>query len=356
MFANIPAMLGFYPQESFVLGFFAPNEQRGYTLGPIARVSIADEQYYDAVFAGISDRPQGMIVFVYAITGELENPQVIQALQALMGAANRFAVSIEAAWCAKIIQTGEPYRLLCGPRADELTTATTGVDCWEAGHIAPPYASIAFRHLAASGELPELDRDAAYAFFGADASEQHRQWVNRITKQGVRRAADMLAEITADNAHGRRTFTIAMSSFTALLRRIERQGRGVDKLMHDEECMEYAAAYWSNNLFRDATLAAASGEHAAAMGTLALAAARNFRGQLRANALCVFAVTTLAGDVWVRALPAVRVALDEVPEHRFAELLHEAILTGFGRLALNSCVRAAKHLAWQYGEKIPDAA
>lgn len=349
-------MLGFYPQESFIAAFFTPNRGGGFSLGPLARVDITNEDCFEPLFDGAKRRPAGTIVFVYAVTGALRTQQVVLQLQALLNAAAAHNVAVEAAWSTREIRSGEPYHLVYGPRADELAPTTTGIACWESGIVAPPCASIAFRHLAATGDLPELDRDSAYEFFDGELCDTTSPWVPRVQEAGMRQGTALVTAILAGESNSRRTFDVAMTSFIGLLRRLERQRLSVEALARDEEAMEYAAAYWSHNLLRDSTLVALDGPHAKTMSDLALAAARTFHGVIRANALCIFALSILSGEVWVRALPAVRVALEEAPGHRFAELLHEAVLGGLGQVALQSSLRASHEIAERYGEASSEAA
>lgn len=359
VFANIPGMLGFFPQDSFVIGFFMPKGTRGYELGPLARVSIADAKCYRAVFEGLCYRPEGMIVFVYVIFGERGYTSTIMHVRRLVAEAAEQGIRIEAAWGAKEIQAGEPYELLFGPHAYELGNGTTGLECWDSGEIAPPIASISLRELAAKGELPEPDREAVFAYFNASAqhkatAEQRTRWEER----GVRQGLHLVDGIRQGTPEARRMFTQAIEDCFGILNRITTEQLSVDTLAVDGEFMEFAAAYWSQILLRDAIFVALG--HGAglaeAMSKLALASARTFQGEIRANSLCAYAAAMLAQKLWVRVLPAVRVALEEVPQHRLAALFENALIQGLTSMTLESCVQAAEYLTYRYGEQLPEAA
>lgn len=356
IFANIPGLLGFYPQDSFVVAFFLPNHQQGYKLGPLVRVDITDTESFDDVFLGVPCRGQEMIVFVYAVVGHRGSLEVIQYLQQLTAAATRHGVFLEAAWATQRIQAGEPYELLFGPAAKDLGANTTGLECWELGAIAPPMTSIALQKLVAGGELPEMDREATFTYFDPQENYADQDTVARWRRAGTSQGEELVFGIQQPSIDGRRTFTVAVESFMSLLDRIETRKLSVDTVAADDECMEFAAAYWSQVLLRDATFIALGQGHASALSILALAAARVYSGVIRANALCVFAAATLASDVWVRAVPAMRVALEEVPGHRLAFLMSSALAQGCCRKTVESCIQAAEYLARRYGEEIPDAA
>ncbi|MGV0438138.1 DUF4192 domain-containing protein [Corynebacterium mastitidis] len=294
LFATIPALLGFYPQDSVVLMGLEPHgsgqpdpvilgrrpERGTYALGQVLR---ADASAPPGVLAQGRSllAEEGSGAFVAFVVGA-PPPEGLRAVLRDWARGEVSPPFCWGCWHAPGIATGERYAAVRGVPVPAQ---------WRAGTIGSVAASPTMGCLLKRGELPEINRREARVFFepqGAPWPVDARDCLALVSE--IRRP-EALAEVMAEAG--------------ALL---EGEARHLAILLgHHRVC--------------DALIPEVI-EHAEGAHRTMLEVARKTRAEVRANALCLYALAAAqSGRQW-RVPFALQAAQEEIPGHNLARLLH----------------------------------
>ena len=320
LFANIPGILGYYPQESLVLMCFLPSGGGAKKkLGPVIRLDL----WRDEAITGVGDAlyrydPEFLLAFI--ITQAVDSPQVRAVATQLRayGDSSVFPAPVTSCWVSSEIFSGNPYQLvfdLNDPQFDDVRRYGRG---WRKGTIEHIAASASCTALLEEGDLPEVDRDSAvrtfelYPHLGVAAARRNAR---RAIRQGHR----LLSRIQS----GSGDISEELESIGALCRAVEDS----PPLAGSTAVIQRAAALLSDSDLRDC-LVMVFAEHRVAARLVCLEVARSHTGRVRANALCLFALCSFNSPASMRGYHALQVALREDPQHRLTTLLLEAYVRG----------------------------
>lgn len=344
--ANVPGVLGFYPDESVVL--IALDRAQGRTsLGPIARIDAHRTQDLAAAVSFIE--ASGFPVFIAVlVSAQLEvekacdgpggtgavrpNPRCEAVLSSLEDACCSAATTCLGAWGCDEIYSGAPYVLLkeFGERGPEFSGGL-----WESGRVEDIVSSESARHLLQHGLLPELTREDTFNRF---ASQQ--PCLNN--KSLVSAAADVESELKGGGVPAfeslRNCFDERIAAVAPFLTRGQALPQGE---------IEYFALFCSSILLRDCIADRcfdASPEDARAMSAVWLHVARHTPTHVRSQALTLLALAELSVGNNAVATPAVNLAIAEDPSNTFAPLVREVLLRNCADAAEKACRRATDSL------------
>lgn len=320
--ANIPAFLGFYPTESVVAISIGPNG----VMGPILRVDLTDAEQLNRHLENAraaSTQPPTVLCFVLSADPE-EREAAAAELSECTGV-----------WGLAQIETAAPYERLDAHGPTRLQRS--GV--WERGKVANVATAAAMVHLVSAGDVPELTRSDTFAYF--DRPEALDDDTAAELQATVEHWGELLVQKIADA-------TVAPEDLAGIMRSalLDAQSAGAEALAPGgvpwcEEVL-LPAVMWTNTYTRDLTLTAFAEGLLPAAHRCSLAAARTFTGELRANALCVFALTAAAQGMSVRSFPALLLANAEQPGHRLSQLLLQSFRRGLIKETISACFRGAR--------------
>ncbi|MBC3185406.1 DUF4192 domain-containing protein [Corynebacterium sp. zg-331] len=296
LLANIPAVLGFYPQESVVLVGLDHDRASRYRMGPVVRGDYpVPPDVLDAAVRTILEAGAGscMVFLVGAVPSE-------ESVMALQRALHHPQLFLWGMWRCDEIATGQRYM-----RVGE----SNGSVRWPAGMIPMIAATPAMQVLVDRGELPALSRKEACASFqpSGDPWPVNKQEIQHLVEK-IDRQPGLLAELMAE-------------------------GQDILRGLGDKT---HVVFFLSHTMLRDALVHPVV-EHAEQSHRLLHQAARHTRGEARINALCLYAIAAVAcGRPW-RAALALYTALAEAPTHNLSRLLH-AVLTQCGAQTMLNAV------------------
>ena len=134
MFANLPGILGFYPEKSIVLAGFHRSEstqQPGkYVLGPLFRT---DSNRTDAIADILRNLTMSTdLIFGFIIDNGIYSdsnsaPCAQDYVRSLCAIARDHDAPLAAVWATPSLYTGEPYRRVFGLTQHDVGPATTGM-------------------------------------------------------------------------------------------------------------------------------------------------------------------------------------------------------------------------------------
>ena len=341
LIASIPAFLGFYPTDSLVMVALDPRHtwERHSRVGPVTRADLFDGDAVADTLGALADVgvTAAFAFFVGEDPGEgLSHTGTAVALH--REAADR-GIRVPGTWWIPHIISGAPYRILVDATGDApCVTGRCGADRWMNGVI-PDIATVAaMRELVSDGGmLPELTRREALEFFARSTPGPPEDLVRSIAEQAASWGSEVVARrYPADGESAPGDFPDVYLSDL-----IQETGRLLDSGGNPTEnvaLLSGAARLVAHSRIRDVVLRRAVGpESAGPLAELMLAVARTFRGDIRCNALCVYAVALIARGRTTRVWPALRSACDENPHHRLTGLLLSAYGRGRFDLILESC-------------------
>lgn len=350
LLANLPAIFGFYPQESLVLAAFDNVGGSRYRLGPVLRLDLDDEHAFHALHEladGVLSDSCTDLVFAFVITRRHQGAELDDAVDRLLELEDYGVMSIDACWTVPEVLRGERYRLLFGP-------SPLGVDegsVWSAGRVADVTGTQSMQPWIAHGALPELSRSDAAARFApirpgdrpddpVDAAELE-QW----EAFAYRIAASACEEETPEQA---RWLAAVATDLHLLLEEIDATGADAEELVDDAETLVVAAVAMAHSELRDIVAASVLGT-AGAAAELLLAVARRFRGAIRANALSLHALAMIRRGLPMVATPALTAARTEAPGHTLSGLLLEASRHGLADEVLRCVETGSRDTRRHYG-------
>ena len=320
LLANIPGLLGFYPTESVV--FMAiDTTPRGPAMGPLARVDITDAQGTITDIAPLlaEHAREGVFAFLISKQPLTELREVSHWLYSLDRAED--GVEIDAAWYAQEITQNAPYILLHGTvNAD----GSGPMKKWVEGTIPALTDAPSMRSCVDHNVVPELNREDFFSVFAPGNSYLDAEEA-KVLAQQARDSATRYREQVAV-AHGKKRKDL-LDHFLEDAQWALEQVASVEEAEQDskllESCAVWLATTWTRDLVVD--ICAKAGESGA---DLLLAAARTFSGELRANALTLFALAQLEQEWDILAGPALQLVTEEFPSHRLGALLCQAYRHG----------------------------
>lgn len=304
LIANLPALLGFYPEDSLVLIGFTSTDPRSsrFTLGPVLRIDLDDLGVLPEI-AGHLDRHGPDLIFGFLVT-EREDDDLELIVDELFAVAEVGLIDISSCWVTRRILTGEPFALVFGPDIPE--------PAWSSGVVAPVTQAEAMAPFLVQGELPDLTRD------------DHLDHVARYNPAFDEAEADVLARFAhayaAELQTRPGTVRDVVLDFQHILTEITDQDTSVEELMGGEELLVATATILAGIELRDAAMGDVL-DHAAPAARLLLAVARTFGGTIRCNALCLYALAVIETGMSVRAMPALMASVAEKADHSLTHLM-----------------------------------
>lgn len=309
LIANLPAVFGFYPNESVVFATFHFAEGTAFRLGPVLRVDVGDL----GALAELERRPGAffdcdlvfcVVVSAKVVTDPWRRAGLRDSLGLIEAAVDASPAVLAGVWGCEEILTGAPFVAL-GRSAARLTPG------WEEGVIASVAGSVAMAPWAAAGRLPEISRSDTFErfshhnpHFGPGELRALQDWARKL------RPGDDPDTVEALGAKIREG---------ALL--------SVDDYRRDAELLRLCAVVLGDVRLRDAVVGDLLGSPAVGAEVM-LAAATSLDGEVRANALSLYALAVIAQGFAMDAPPALITALEESPRHSLSLLLLDAVHTG----------------------------
>nr|WP_246858091.1 DUF4192 domain-containing protein [Corynebacterium sp. sy017] len=344
LLADIPGHFGYYPEESVVFLSFRhvknnatvthTDSENTWSIcsdniepGPIIRLSLADLDYAHDV--GVAVRSIGANI-VLAVIITRENVDKLDELHAkLMHIANDAVSEIVGCWWVPEIKTEAEYQLLF---ADENFFPDMEKNSqWYQGKVAFISCSPVMQAIMRKGELPDLTREEAmdyfshrYSAFSADKREQ-------LNKIAVSNGMNLQIQMFSENI-----------SVSELLTEFEKELLCTDdRTAYNSELLVFFAAHFATSFVRDRIILALLNQPQAAKIIL-LAVARSFSGEIRANALTLFAILVFIYGPHFRGVIALQQAQLAVPGHILSKLILKGYQRGMTKELLGAICRGAR--------------
>ena len=341
LLASLPGALGFFPNEAVVLMHLRPLDADGAaedcasapTQYKVSNYQCADIGSASNIHDMLCDVPVHNRAFTFAVVVSRvpESMMVSVALDLLSSAYDDDGPLVDACWFVSEIADGTPYAMMFGPCPDHFDSV---VDLgWggaaECGTVSSVAASPSMRPLLENGLLPELDQSFVFEHFdpvsladvarcdhlAARAHERGGELLDLtfvapyLARPAIERACDLF--ITAP------TVSLIDSEGSLL----------IDDIFSSDEDLELFAALLSRNRLRDCLIVDALANPNGA-GAVLLSVARNFTGEIRANALSLWAMIAVSRNLPAWAGVALQRAEEEVPGHNLAGLLVKIMQIG----------------------------
>lgn len=331
LFANVPGVLGFYPEESVVLLCFdlVDSDKSRYQLGPVLRVDIED-------VLRLHFTPQMTSDLILALIVSRGDPAGGNIGAATTFLAESLHIDTEAIWHTTEISEDAPLTLLWGQRAADQGSS------WRLGTIPPVHTAQATQDVLGHGRIIDLSRDEATSdFIPADLIPADRA----VLDDAVTRRLHQI-----DYAVG--SAQSIVQSLIAELRELLHDPRTAitpDSLTADQVAVAIAAFDADHEHVRDLAM----GEIIDWPGTgaaVSLVAARNTNSTTtRANALCAYAAAAHVAGASSKvgfALDAAKVAAND---HTLTTLLAYAHVHGVLDDAVSVVRQQITELREKYG-------
>lgn len=307
LIAEIPGVLGFYPQEALVIMLFQQIGPTQYQLGPVLRSDL-NAVDLDELSGMLTDDffPTDLALAVMISENDISVHNTVGMLR------DTCLANLAAVWSLPSIYTGAPYAAAWV--APEAANALT----WHAGRVSPITATTSLKTLAGRGQMPMLSREEASTQFKANSNDHlSADELGWITAE-VGSQLDHLYD--GDNLRD-------VDAVRGLLRDLEEflsDGRvfSCDQWQRDPGALAVATTALAQTDLRVRDVAVGILTRAGAAGAeLALAVTTTTEDDAtRANALCAWA---LVHHVDPLAALALQQALETCPNHNLAQLLTE---------------------------------
>lgn len=325
--ANLPGILGFYPQDSLVIATFTRLGGDNFELGPVLRIDIDDLDHLPDLSRTIDDLDEDL-VFGFLVT-ERTDEAVDAIIDALLLCVEEGPLTLDALWVVPEILTGEELILGFGPQWSLDST-------WVHDRVAPVSSARAMEPLLAHGELPDLSREEAGEHFHPGNPHLSEEECGQLTRFALSHARQIppgaYPEIIRD----------------ARLLIEEAQGATLGELLDDEEVILTVATLLGTLEMRDLLIEDLLDQPDAG-APLMLAVARTCRGLIRHNALALYALCSVAQGLSMRASHALQAALEEDPTHLLSRLLLAPAQAGAFEFMISSVREGSRIVRGQYG-------
>lgn len=339
LFANVPGLLGFYPQESVIFITLALRDGSSQMAesGPIIRMDLDElhalPEVHDIVRSATIDYVIALIISERCH----EDASYLQKItDFLLSDSHQGIVPIQWIWHTSAIFNGNSFHLVYDRDQDD----NPEVASWHTGKIPSITAAPATQDMVARGELPELNRQDCLDYFSPVAADEIKDStpVFHAAAAFICRAETKPEVVTAE-----------LAEITEICQKIE-SGELVEPTSDHHHKI---AVVLSRTALRDLFLNVFCA-HPEAGKQLSLAAARNYQGIIRNNALCVYAMCNLATDRTVRTFHALVTSQQHDPDHRLTSLLLTAYQAGVGEKILAAIKQGALATYGQFGLQPPN--
>lgn len=324
LLANIPGILGYYPQESLVIVTLEAASHGTRALGPVLRLDLTDLRYAFDIGDAI-DSAKVDLAFAF-IVSENADAELIDHLQSLLRALSGCGLlPLQQCWFCHSITSGEHFYRVPIVEDEPMSGAQS-----QRGIIPDISTSNSMHALLAAGELPMLHREEVKEYFSQRPRWAHQAWRSASTTTVIERGLRLQAELCKGAKH--------------IDTELDRLGERI--IAHAKADTIRAASVkdlgvWMTTVaLRDAAVAAFLRDRDAGRAA-ALAIARCFEGDLRANALCMYVVCSLGTPASFRVPFALECAQEECPEHRLSNLLSLGYRKGESETVMGAVVRGS---------------
>lgn len=319
LFATIPGIFGFHPDNSVIFMCFDHVEESRFELGPALRIGIEALVDLDEAVTYIADHSLVMVLVVSDDPIKVE--EATNALEPLRtnGALNHLA----GCWATRRIATGEPFHMTLGPGE--------GAEEWESGLIGSVTDSPTATHSLIHGHQISESREEALALFARDFTPLGEARAQELTARALQRA-----DTFERTAVGYAQFTEELRKFTHDVTAMDRTS---NSFIYDEEALEVGLTAVANTDVRDYMLSHLLDTPHVTMELMLAAARASTDDHMRSNALCVYSLAALMSGSSAQAHHALHAGATEDPSHTFTCLLLNAMQEGHHD-ALLDAVRA----------------
>lgn len=337
LIANVPGILGFFPNNCVVITtvHIADYAKQRAELGPVLRIGLDSLEHFHDMMDSIESFEYSIMVGYLVLNSETsaDESQVKQAKDLL--ADQRFFRSTEIYACYQVttLLQGEPMQFLCGEGMPNKSWLHPTV-----GNIA---ASPASRSLLDHGMLPALAREELLAkFLKPNPYHQDEASLDELDGACYSRGMALFGELVEDDDY---SYAEALEYPKSILRGI--MGRQVesitDMVCKELEFIEEFGLWCSMKRHRDA-LSTLIPDFAPELRGVLMAVAMSTTGEIRANALCIYALAASYEGIPSLVNFALQVVHSEMPEHRLGDLLRMAYQVGHMQETTEQAIETAK--------------
>lgn len=325
IFALIPSVIGYYPTNSLVVMNFDIADDHALIMGPMLRTDLGTLTHDDLVdaitmYSSISD------IVLCLIVGD-ERTIDAGVYDELVDAERHGYIA--GVWRTNTIAEGEAFTQ-CVPETD------TPID----GTIASVMANPMAHHLISKGVLPEVNRDTLLGYFAYAGRNEDMARLERAATTIARTASTMLRD--------KHDPTMMASLVEAAAHTIENAPEDdllpdivtVPDAHIDEVELTALMACIGTSRGRDA-LALTLLDHPRRASHVLLSIAIHMRGEIRANALCLWALIAVGEQLGSIAHIALETAAQEVPGHNLTRLLTQVIDAGMYNQLMTNFVKGS---------------
>ncbi|PRQ10519.1 hypothetical protein C1Y63_11065 [Corynebacterium sp. 13CS0277] len=391
LFATVPTVLGFFPQESLVILTLDEVEPAAadptsgdrptrYQLGPVLRVNL--DNLDDGETLGQLERliptlsqPLAFLLVVsqeVATIGEtivLAEEELTRRLRRVERLLHANRTIVAGCWVVPELLKGETYHRIHGHPAEdaavvdlELLRSPNGA--WDSGDMGDPAGTHAMRAIVKAGYTVAVDREEALGTFapvppplGVEGMQRVLQRaeesISRLLSRGCEPPAVAAAgEILAPRVRDAAGVATLVRAYRGLLQGLVAGEETPESLSVDPEAMTIVATVLGDSLLRDLAMGTMTEDYAVAGHQLMHAAATIFRGPRRINALALLALYQAGGPCRMHMVPALMTACAEDADHRLSRLALDCAHKGMFTDLQRACLRAAHAVRREY--RIPD--
>ncbi|WP_284871898.1 DUF4192 domain-containing protein [Corynebacterium sp. MSK008] len=339
LIASIPAALGYFPNEAVVLinAYSPPGATPTLEIGAYLDADVGNTESIQRALQRIP-LVRHVATFAVIVTRVPESQMVAVAAEGLRMAADAFGEIVEACWIVSEIADGTHYQLLFGPDPGTADAVWDWGADYEQGTVTSVAAAEPMRPLIDHGVLPELHKSDVFGHF-EPVFAPDVEVGETLARSAYRRGAELFTLVRTDPQAAREQITQACGVYEAApdARLIDTDGSLiVDDVFTSLDDVELVAAMLTGGRLRDFLIGDALNRPRAA-GAVFLTIARNFSGEIRANALCLWGMVALSQGLIGWASTALACAEDELPGHNLSALLSGVMDIGQGPKVLELC-------------------
>ena len=339
LIATIPGALGYFPDESVVLINLYSHPAAAQALD-IGTYLDADVGNTESIQRALQLIPAGRHVATFAVivTRVPDSQMVAVAVDGLRRAADEFGEIVEACWIVSEVADGTPYHLVFGPDICSARDLWGWNATYQCGTVSSIVTAEPMRPLIDQGVLPELHREELLAHFDPVSTPDARK-CETLAPGAYRRGAELVDLVDVAPAMAREWLERACDIFLGAPNTSVIDNSGsliIADVFTCSEDVELLASVLSRNALRDCLIVDAL-NHPRAAASVLLTIARNFSGQIRANALCLWAMVAVSLGLTGWASAALASAQKEVPGHSLSGLLASVLGIGQGHVLLELC-------------------
>lgn len=332
LLSNIPGILGFYPSDSIVLMAFEESDG-ALTLGPTLRFDIADVSSTLTEALTAIDYHRCVFIMPFAITTSA-NTDLHSIANEIFNQAALLEMPITGMWHTTEIAEGEPFGMIARDLNDihpDFIDMEELPEHWKRGRIENIVNSATMEPFIREGRLPGFDRDEVHAplhtrnhIIDADTLELTRA-------QALHAAMIMQDKNTLDNPRYGYDLADLLNECKELIFQASTYGYdAADSCLHDIGLLGVAAMTMGNNYVRDLT-AATYLDHPEETAAIMLATSQSFTGEIRNNALCIYAAAQIKRGMPMYAGMALGASQGANRSHSLTTLMLQCYLNGLAQ-------------------------